>query len=150
MVEVAGVGLFLYRPVVWCFPRGMKFLSILMVGAALATSGLADDKAEIERLKKEIEALKAKHEAYRLRQELADFKKGLVVKIDQIKIVDGTAYFKEEKEPFIGTAISYYEDGSKWRGTVWENGQAISSKRFEPAAKSIKRLTTLTPLCGGL
>jgi len=121
-----------------------------MVGVALATSGVADDKAEIERLKKEIEALKAKQEVIRLRQELADLKKEPIVEINQIKIVDGTAYFKEEKEPFIGTAISYYEDGSKWRGTVWENGQAISSKRFEPAAKSIKRLTTLTPLCGGL
>ena len=43
--------LFPYRPVAWCFLRGMKFLSILMVGVALATLVVADDKAEIERLK---------------------------------------------------------------------------------------------------
>ena len=35
--------LFLYRPVAWCFLRGMKYLSILMVGVVLATSVVADD-----------------------------------------------------------------------------------------------------------
>ena len=32
MVEATGLGFFLYRPVGWCFLRGMKYLSILMVG----------------------------------------------------------------------------------------------------------------------
>ena len=55
-----------------------------MVGFVLATSGVADDKAETESLKKEIKALKAKQEVIRLRQVLADLKKGPIVEIDQI------------------------------------------------------------------
>ena len=51
----------------------MKYLSILMVGVALATSGVADDKVQLEQpLKKEIEALKAKQELIQLRQESAE------------------------------------------------------------------------------
>ena len=54
-------GLLLYRKTFgWCFLREMKYLSILMVGVALATSVVADEKAETERLKKEIKALKAR------------------------------------------------------------------------------------------
>ena len=46
--NTAGLGkditvLFLYRPVAWCFIKRMKYLSILMVGVALATSVAADD-----------------------------------------------------------------------------------------------------------
>ena len=39
MVEATGLGLFLYRPLAWCFLREMKYLSILMVGVALLVSG---------------------------------------------------------------------------------------------------------------
>jgi len=31
--------LFLYRPVAWCFLRGMKYFSIFMVGVALLVGG---------------------------------------------------------------------------------------------------------------
>ena len=53
MVGATGLGLFLYRPVAWCFSSGDESLSILVVGVALATSVVADQKAEAERLKKE-------------------------------------------------------------------------------------------------
>ena len=35
--------LFLYRPVAWCFLRGMKHLSILMVGVVLLLGGCGED-----------------------------------------------------------------------------------------------------------
>ena len=133
MVEATGLGLFLYHPVARCFLRGMKYLSILMVGVALATSGVADDKAEIERLKKEIEALKAKQEVHRLRQELAELKKqevhrlrqvlkGPTVNYNQIKFIDSIPYLKGEKKPFTGTVI-YYEDGFKIYETPFVDGK---------------------------
>ena len=40
MVEATGLGLFLYRPLAWCFLREMKYLSILMVGVALLVGGV--------------------------------------------------------------------------------------------------------------
>ena len=123
MVEATGLGLFLYRPVAWCFLRGMKYLSILIVGVALATSGVANDKAEIERLKKEIEALKAKQEVHRLRQELAELKKEPTVNNDQIKYIGGIPYLKGEKEPFTGTVIGYRKDGSKSWEIPYVNGK---------------------------
>lgn len=145
---------FLYHHREGVFLGGVKYLSILIVGLALATSGVADDKAEIERLKKEIEVLKAKQELIQLRQELAELKKGPTVNNDQIKYIDGIPYLKGEKEPFTGTSIGYREDGSKYgeipfvdgkehgtviwyrkdgskkEGAVFENGKIISSKRY--------------------
>ena len=123
MVEAMGLGLFLYRPLAWCFIRGMKYISILMVGIALAASGVADDKAEIERLKKEIEALKAKQELIQLRQKLAELKKGATVNKDQIKYIDDIAYLKGDKEPFTGTAIGYYKDETKMSEIPYVNGK---------------------------
>ena len=32
--------LFLYRPVAWCFLRGMKYLSILIIGVVLLLGGV--------------------------------------------------------------------------------------------------------------
>ena len=39
--------LFLYRPLAWCFLRGMKYLSILMVGVALLVGGYGETKTEV-------------------------------------------------------------------------------------------------------
>ena len=125
-----------------------------MVGFALATSGVADDKAEIERLKKEIEALKAKQELIQLRQELEELKNGRTANRDQTERKRGITYLKGDTKPFTGTSIGYYEDGSKfvetpylngkihgteirynrdgskWLEIVWENGKKISEKEF--------------------
>ena len=61
MVEAMGLGLFLYRPVAWCFLRGDEILKHFDGGFALATSVVAVQlQAEAERLKKETNALKAR------------------------------------------------------------------------------------------
>ena len=130
--------LFLYRPVAWCFLRGMKFLSILVVGVALATSVVADQKAETERLKKETKALKARPKIVRSgdANDLPPLTSGKTAKFNQIKFKIGTtylkgekepftgylAYLKREKEPFTGTQIGYFSDGTKKHELPYVNG----------------------------
>ena len=123
--------LFLYRPIAWCFLREMKYLSILMVGVALATSGVADDKAEIERLKKEIEALKAKQEIHRLRKELAELKApvGLTVSQGQVNFRNGLAYLVNQDNPFTGSIVNYHKGTRQYRiKAPYVNGKQHGTK----------------------
>jgi len=108
MVEVAGLGLFLYRPVAWCFIKRMKYLSILMVGVALLVGGFA---------KKEIaESKQAKEEA----QNKAPIRE---VSRDELEYRAKIWYLKGETEPFTGTSIHYRKDGSKWKETPYVDGK---------------------------
>ena len=95
-----------------------------MVGVALATSVVADEKAETERLKKEIKALKARPKIARSGDAngLPPLTSGKTVKFNQIKFKRGTAYLKGEKEPFTGTQIGYYSDGTKKNELPYVNG----------------------------
>ena len=95
-----------------------------MVGVALATSVVADEKAETERLKKEIKALKARPKIVRSGDAngLPPLTSGKTVKFNQIKFKRGTAYLKGEKEPFTGTQIGYYSDGTKKNELPYVNG----------------------------
>ena len=118
---VEATGLFLYRPVAWCFLRGMKYLSILMVGFALLVGGCG--QSEADKLRKEIKELKEKQKVRDLKQELADLKKGPSVNLDQIEFKHDTIYFRGEEEPFTGTLIEFHVDGSKFRETSYKNGK---------------------------
>ena len=40
MVEATGLGLFLYRPVAWCFLRGMKKSKIMLVASIVVVAVL--------------------------------------------------------------------------------------------------------------
>ena len=53
IVEATGLGLFLYRPVAWCFIKRMKYLSILMVGVALLDGGYGEREVADEKPAKE-------------------------------------------------------------------------------------------------
>ena len=74
--------LFLYRLVAWCFLRGMKHLSILMVGVALLVGGCGESEAD--KLKKEIKELKEAQEIRDLRQELAELKKVQTTPVQEV------------------------------------------------------------------
>ena len=103
IVEATGLGLFLYRPVVWCFLRGMKYLSILMVGVALLVSGCVQlEKPPITSVTK----LGVPRE----------------ISIKDSEFREGVFYAKGETEPFTGTAIFNRGDGSRTE-TPFVNGK---------------------------
>ena len=95
-----------------------------MVGVALATSVVAEEKAETEHLKKEIKALKARPKIVRSGDAngLPPLTSGKTVKFNQIKFKRGMAYLKREKEPFTGTQIGYFSDGTKKHELPYVNG----------------------------
>tara|TARA_A100001037_G_scaffold298134_1_gene321340 strand:- start:251 stop:655 length:405 start_codon:yes stop_codon:yes gene_type:complete len=102
MVEVAGLRLFLDRPVAWCFLRGMKYLSILMVGVALLVGGCGEKPTD-----------KPAREIYTNSSQA----------ISQFDIRDEGLYVKGETEPFTGMVIECRKDGSKLRETPFVNGK---------------------------
>ena len=131
--------LFLYRPVAWCFLRGMKFLSILMVGVALLVGGCGE---------KEVADEKPAKEEIQYKTPVREVSRGELEKRDELQ------YVKGENIPFTGMDISYYEsglrssetpyvdgknhgrgiyyneDGSKRLEIVYENGKYISEKEY--------------------
>ena len=98
MVEATVLGLFLYRPVDWCFLRGMKHLSILMVGVALLVGGCGEKEVADEKPTKEEAPTKVP---------MREVDEG------ELEKRDGVQFVKGENIPFTGTAIAYFVDGSK-------------------------------------
>ena len=112
--------LFLYRLVAWCFLRGMKFLSILMVGVALLAGGYGETKTEV-----------LYHEDGSKMSE-TPYQKGAMHGTAMGYYEDGS---KRSETPYVdgkqhGTAIQYNKDGSPQSEIVYENGEVISSKRY--------------------
>jgi antitoxin component YwqK of YwqJK toxin-antitoxin module len=96
MVEAMGLGLFLYRPVAWCFLRGMKFLSILMVGVAMHVGGCGQKDPEVAVPKTVVDAW-------------------------QLRDRDGLKYFKGK--PFTGVSVSVHLDGQKLGESTYKDGK---------------------------
>ena len=117
------IELFLYRPADWCFFRGMKYLSILMVGVALLVGGGGEKEVADEKPAEEQTSVKAP-----VRE----------VSVDELEKRDGVQYVKGENTPFTGTAIHYREDGSKGQERTYENGELISSKEWDEDGNLIK------------
>ena len=99
----------------------MKYLLILLVGVAFATSGVADDKAEIERLKKEIEELKANQAMERLRAEAAELMAMRVVNLNQLQTKKDGKYFQGRL--FTGMAIARAESGRLTSEITFKRGK---------------------------
>ena len=105
--------LFLYRLVAWCFLRGMKFLSILMVGVALLAGGYGETKTEVlyhEDGSKKSEIPYVNDERHGT--EICYWPNGLKM--------SETPY---QKGAMHGTAMGYYEDGSKRSETPYVNNK---------------------------
>ena len=112
MVEAMGLGLFLYRPVAWCFLRGVKYLSILMVGVALLAGGCGGYSGT--KVEYYGDGLKRSETPY------VDGKKHgtwIYYHVDGWKT---EAPYENGKEH--GTVIQYYSDGSKRCETPYVNG----------------------------
>ena len=97
--------LFLYRTVAWCLIKRMKYLSILMVGVALLVGGCGEKEVADEKPAKEQKSVQDP-----IREVSAD-------ELEEIW------HLKGKTEPFTGTAISYWENGSKKEETPYVNGK---------------------------
>ena len=93
--------LFLYRPVDWCFLRGMKKAKIILVASIVIAAVLIKTQTNL------------------WRTEVVFFEDGS--KHYEYPYVNGELH---------GTQIRYNEDGSKSQEIVYENGKEISRKDF--------------------
>ena len=114
MVEATGAVLFLYRPLAWCFLRGMKYLSILIVGVALLVGGCSYSPTKGLDLFV-VPLVDGKQHGTEIRY-YEDGSKKL-----ETPSVNGKKH---------DTEIEYQEYGWKVSETIWKNGEEVSRKYY--------------------
>ena len=139
--------LFLYRPVAWCFFRGMKYLSILMVGVALLAGGCGEvevsDGTEIVYLDDGSKGIETPYVQGKIHGTRISYHEDGSIKAttpyldgkrdgsqiwsykDGSRIV--THYLDDKMH---GPSIWYREDGSKRREILWEDGKMLSDVEY--------------------
>ena len=119
--------LFLYRPVAWCFLRGMKVLSILMVGVALLLGGCGEEDTQKKPLRISI-------------TEDTQEKPLLIVSPEDLTEVGGITYLPQKdgtSKPYTGWGVEkdgavklseiFYKNGKKHGTEIWYNKDGSKS-----------------------
>ena len=119
----------------WCFLRGMKHLSILLVGVALLVGGCGEKEVT------ESKQAKEKTVADEMPAKVQEPVKASSREVSRTELEerDGVLYFNGETEPFTGIWIGYNKDGSKF-----EEGPIVDGKIHGMVTRYLKDGSTKT------
>ena len=128
-VDATGLGLFLYRPVAWCFIKRMKYLSILVVFIAILLGGCVEKEvSDGTKIVYREDGSKRYEIPY-----VNGKKNGTLIEY----LWNGT---KERETPYVdgkrhGTALWYFKDGSSKTSAEWVHNTGTVMHFYEDGPK---------------